>query len=149
QEFKSEHLRRAMQRYGVQVQPNAPHNKQANGVVERFIKTFKSVLLAATIDAPERWRERLPGARSAYMAHVSAARGYSAFELLHGAAPALIHERRLAAYHGEPAFASLAELKEFVRAAVKHSEAAAVAQRARQAERNTEAAAVELQRDVV
>ena len=106
-EFNSKELRSMCRRHGTRLIDVAPYNKQANGLVERFIQTVKRALLARLHGSDTRtWDEALSHVVSTYMTTAQAVRGgVSPYELTYGQSPVSIEARALQAAAPRAAFA--------------------------------------------
>ncbi|XP_070191283.1 uncharacterized protein [Littorina saxatilis] len=62
----------------------APFHPQANGLVERFNSTLKSMLKKLAIDQPREWDTFIPALLFAYREAPQESMGFSPFELLYG-----------------------------------------------------------------
>ena len=62
----------------------APFHPQANGLVERFNGTLKSILKELAIEQPAQWDTFLPALLFAYLVAPQKSLGFSPFELLYG-----------------------------------------------------------------
>jgi hypothetical protein len=62
---------------------------QANGAVERLVKSFKAIMASHVNDCPVGWAEALSEVRKAYMWRVHKATGFSPVEMLMGFKPEL------------------------------------------------------------
>jgi hypothetical protein len=98
-EFNSKELRSMCRRHGTRLIDVAPYNKQANGLVERFIQTVKRALLARLHGSDTRtWDEALSHVVSTYTTTAQAVRGgVSPYELTYGQSPVSIEARALQA----------------------------------------------------
>ena len=64
------------------------YHPQSNGIVERFNKTIKNMLVKVTIDQEDKWHEYLPLVLFAYNSSKHESTGFSPFELMFGQNPA-------------------------------------------------------------
>ena len=72
-----------------------PYRPQENGKVERFNRTFVSMLKKAVEDHPENWEEHLPAVLMAYRSTISGATGQTPYKLTFG------REMRLGVDYGQ------------------------------------------------
>jgi hypothetical protein len=105
-EFNAKALRSMCGRHGTRLINVAPYNKQANGLVERFIQTIKRALLARMHGRnAASWDKELSEAVWSYMSTSQAVRGgVSLYELTYGQAPVSSEAQRLQAIAPRPAF---------------------------------------------
>lgn len=89
---------------GTKLDPVPPRTPQANGLVERLNRTFKTAVRALTPLGGD-WRAAAPQARWSIMCAVSSTRGFSPYQLVHGEAPVLAvdQQQRLATGNIPPA----------------------------------------------
>lgn len=106
-EFNSKAIRSMCSRHGTRLIEVAPYNKQANGLVERFIQTVKRALLARLHGRDARaWDEELSGAVWSYMSASQVVRGgASPYELTYGQAPVSQEAQYLQAVEPRPVHA--------------------------------------------
>lgn len=93
-EFQGDPWARLARQYGFYHTTIAPHNAQANGIVERLIRDIKD--RASRIGAADgrNWRRNLDAAAAALRVNIGS-RGFSIFELLFGQPPLLPAAARL------------------------------------------------------
>ena len=84
-EFKNNEVERILKKYGVQHLNSAPYYPANNGLVERTIQTFKS-LIRTSAGGEEEWDEMLPSVIMVYNNSYHEAIGMSPAEIINGRA---------------------------------------------------------------
>jgi hypothetical protein len=85
-EFKTEFVH-LLARLGIEHVHTSACHPAANGVVERLVGTFKSMLLRHVNDHPLHWLQSVPVVRQQYWARLHSALGMSPFEMVFGRRP--------------------------------------------------------------
>jgi hypothetical protein len=113
-------------RLGIHHVHSSAYHPASNGVVERLVRSFKSILASHINDQPSSWVFSLPHVRSAYMNRVHSTLGVTPNEMLMGFAPRLpLPIASICVVELSPASTSLHEpecldASEFVLAVQKH-----------------------------
>jgi hypothetical protein len=85
-EFETEFVH-LLARLGIQHVHTSACHPAANGVVERLVGSFKSILLKHINDHPVHWLQSVPVVRQQYWARLHSALGMSPFEMVFGRQP--------------------------------------------------------------
>jgi hypothetical protein len=83
-QFTSEMMKEVHRLMGMKGITTSPYHAQANGLVERFNGTLKSMLKKLTTEKPTDWDRYISAVLFAYREVPQASTGYSPFELLYG-----------------------------------------------------------------
>ena len=76
-------FRHQLERLGIALVHSSPYHPQANGAVERLVRTMKTILAAKAANAVYDWPSLLPQVQSDYMARVHATTQFSLDELVY------------------------------------------------------------------
>lgn len=83
-QFTSDVMKQAYALLGVRGLTTTPYHAQANGLVERFNGTLKSMIRKLCLERPKDWDRYINAALFAYREVPSESLGFSPFELLYG-----------------------------------------------------------------
>ncbi|XP_067939845.1 LOW QUALITY PROTEIN: uncharacterized protein [Watersipora subatra] len=83
-QFISEYMEEFARLLGMKQMPTTPYHAMANGLVERFIGTLKSMLKNLCHQEPRQWHRYINPALFAYREVPQESTGFSPFELLYG-----------------------------------------------------------------
>lgn len=83
-QFVSEYMKEFSRLLGTKQLPTTPYHAMANGLVERFNGTLKSMLKKLCVKEPRQWHRLINAALFAYREVPQESTGFSPFELLYG-----------------------------------------------------------------
>ena len=83
-QFISEYMKEFSRLMGLKQLPTTPYHAMANGLVERFNGTLKSMLKKLCATEPRQWHRFINPALFAYREVPQESTGFSPFELLYG-----------------------------------------------------------------